>query len=119
MVSYYLAKNFRLDAAAVARGALLHDFFLYDWRTTGRRHHPVTHPRTALRNARKRFALTPIEQDIIATHMWPIGKPFYAYPESFLVSSVDKLVSAREAAAMLRQAVARRLARRRYRSRSK
>jgi len=92
-VSFYLAKLFRLDAISTARGALLHDFFLYDWQHCSHRRHRTKHPGTALGNAVQRFTLNPVEKDIILTHMWPVARPFYTFRESFLVSSVDKLVS--------------------------
>jgi len=75
LASYYIAKDLGFDAPSSARGALLHDFFLYDWRIEKGRHHRTSHPRTALENARARFALNPIEEDIILTHMWPAAKP--------------------------------------------
>jgi uncharacterized protein len=43
-VSYYLALAFGFDAVSTARGALLHDFFLYDWRAGTQPHHPTAHP---------------------------------------------------------------------------
>lgn len=92
-VSYYLARLFRLDAISTARGALLHDFFLYDWKDCSHRRHRTKHPETALGNAVQRFTLNPVEKDIILTHMWPVARPFYSFRESLLVSSVDKLVS--------------------------
>jgi uncharacterized membrane protein len=104
LAAYYVAKGTGLDAASTARGALLHDFFLYDWRSSKGRHHPSRHPGIALANARERFALNPIEEDIILTHMWPVAKPFYGYKESLLVSSIDKIVSTKEAAKMLKNA---------------
>lgn len=101
LASYYIAKGLGFDAASTARGALLHDFFLYDWHVEKGRHHRTTHPRVALENARARFALNPIEEDIILTHMWPAASPFYNFKESFLVSTVDKIVSTKEVARML------------------
>ena len=92
-VSYYLAKAFGFDEKSTARGALLHDFFLYEWNDGIDRNHRTTHPNTALKNARERFVLNPVEQDIILTHMWPVVRPFYSFKESFLVSIVDKMVS--------------------------
>lgn len=89
--SFYLAKAFGFDAVAVARGGLLHDFFLYDWRTKDHPHHPTAHPEIALVNARAAFSLSEIEADIIRTHMWPVTRVFYTYRESFLVSSIDKI----------------------------
>lgn len=94
--AYAWAKRLGLDARSVARGALLHDFFLYDWRDGNNPRHPSNHARVALSNARKRFELNPMEQDIIVAHMWPVCRPFYSYAESALVSLVDKSVSAKE-----------------------
>jgi hypothetical protein len=34
--------------------------------------------------------------------MWPAAKPFYSFRESFLVSSIDKIVSTKEVAKMLK-----------------
>lgn len=89
--SFYLAKAFGFDAVSVARGGLLHDFFLYDWRTKDHPHHPTAHPEIALVNARAAFSLNDVEEDIIRTHMWPVTRGFYTYRESFLVSSIDKI----------------------------
>lgn len=94
--AFVVAERYGLDARSVARGALLHDFFLYDWRKTKVKHHATGHAKTALRNARANFSLNEIEADIILTHMWPLSKRFYRYRESFIVSVMDKLVSAKE-----------------------
>jgi len=104
--AYAVAKRLRLDAVSVARGALLHDFFLYDWREVENSHHPTAHARVALANARARFSLNPVEEDIIVTHMWPIGKPFYSYRESALVSLVDKYVSTKEVTVLFARGLA-------------
>ena len=54
------------------RGALLHDYFLYDWHhgdyAKPHKLHGFYHPGRALRNAMKEYALTPREQDIIKNH---------------------------------------------------
>ena len=59
--NYQWCKFLGLDARSAARGAMLHDLFLYDWHThrkkTGDRFHGLTHPRTALKNASKFFDL--------------------------------------------------------------
>jgi len=104
--AWALARRLGLDAASVARGALLHDFFLYDWRDGRNPHHPTGHARVALDNARARFSLNPVEEDIIVAHMWPIGKPFYSYRESALVSLVDKLVSTKEVTVLFARGLA-------------
>lgn len=104
--AYAIARRLRMDSRSVARGALLHDFFLYDRRAERTEHHLKNHARIALQNANARFDLNPIEKDIILCHMWPIGRPFYSYRESLLVSLVDKAVSAREVAMMAAQGIA-------------
>ena len=64
-----------LDARAAARGGLLHDFYLYNWRDAASHpgiRHGSQHPEVALRNARARFSLTWREEDIILSHMFPL-----------------------------------------------
>jgi len=108
-LAFSMAKRLGLDSVSVARGALLHDFFLYDRRADKVPFHLNRHARVALRNARARFRLNLVEQDIILAHMWPVGRPFYSYRESALVSFVDKLVSVREVALMFARSVLARL----------
>ena len=54
------------------RGALLHDYFLYDWHHYEGNLHGFSHPETALLNAREDFMLTRKEENIIRSHMWPL-----------------------------------------------
>jgi len=101
-ISYDLAKKLNLNAGSAARGALLHDFFLYDWRTTRieksgkKKLHGFIHPHIALDNAEIQFTLSDIERDIILNHMWPLTFRVPKYKETFLVSFIDKTVSTRE-----------------------
>lgn len=98
-VSYYnfqICKFFGLNARSAARAAMVHDLFLYDWHThaaeTGDHIHALTHPKRALKNAQKYFKLTPLEQEIILNHMWPVT--FYRLPkslESFITTCTDKI----------------------------
>jgi uncharacterized protein len=101
-ISYYLAKALGFDAVSAARGAILHDFFLYDWREKDHPHHPTRHPEIALGNARAIFSLNAIEEDVIRTHMWPVTREFYAYRESFLVSAIDKIATIGDIGPLLR-----------------
>ncbi|HAL64440.1 MAG TPA: HD family phosphohydrolase, partial [Bacteroidales bacterium] len=70
LYSYLICRIFGLDYKSAARGGLLHDLFLYDWRTTkisgGK--HAFIHPKIALSNASALFRLNYIEQDIILKH---------------------------------------------------
>lgn len=101
--SYLIAKKKGLDYVSVARGGLLHDFFLYDWRTSGNRHilnfgnmHAISHPKKALENAQKYFQLNDIEKDIIVKHMFPATLIPPKYKESWIVSIVDKQLAVKE-----------------------
>jgi len=91
-LSYCLSEKFGLDSKAVARGALLHDLYLYDWHKIKPPEglHGFTHPGIALRNASGLFQLSRLEVDIISKHMWPLTVRPPRYRESFLVCFVDK-----------------------------
>lgn len=99
-VAYYsikLAKALRINVSKdeLMRGALLHDYFLYDWHDgkKERRIHGFTHPGTALKNAMQDFDLTSRECDIIEHHMFPLTPVPPKYKESVIVCLVDKYCS--------------------------
>ena len=77
----------------------LHDFYLYDWHKRSTFHglrrlfemHGFSHPGYACVNAQRVFHITKKEQDIIASHMWPLT--FRHVPtcrEAFIVCLADK-----------------------------
>ncbi len=98
------------DERTLLRGALLHDFFLYDWRSKegeNARTHGFTHPVAALENACLHFDLNEREKDIIRSHMWPLAKQAPKYVVSYIVSMADKACATTEAAKVpYRQALA-------------
>lgn len=101
--AYRVAKKMHLDIGAVVRGALLHDFFLYDWHVEGRKEskplfkkHGFTHARTAYDNASQFFDLSKKERDIILKHMFPLNIRPPRYLESWVVNLVDDFTSIRE-----------------------
>lgn len=104
IVAYYsyllaLRLNSKCDIQSLVRGAMLHDFYLYDWHIPDQSHklHGFFHPKLALKNARKYFTLNSIERDIIEKHMWPLTlSKMPIYREAFLVCFVDKFVSLAE-----------------------
>lgn len=98
--AYRICRFFRLDDRAAARGGMLHDFFLYDWRIFQPPEglHAFSHPLTALRNAQQRFSLSTKEEDVIAKHMWPITLQKPDCWEAFVVSLSDKICAGRETA---------------------
>ncbi len=83
------------------RGALLHDYFLYDWHDKSRgnyqRLHGFYHPGIALRNADKEYRLTLREKDIIKKHMWPLTVVPPRFREAWIVTAADKYCSTLEA----------------------
>lgn len=97
-ISYAIAKALQLDYQAAARGGLLHDFFLYDWRerkaTDEKRSlHGKEHPHIALHNARTHFEVNEMEADIIVKHMFPKTMALPRYRESLVVSLADKIAT--------------------------
>ena len=90
----------QVRTAALVRGALLHDYFLYDWHEKNAAHrlHGFHHPRTALSNASRDYVLTEVERDIISKHMFPLTPRPPRYRESLLVCLVDKGCSLYETA---------------------
>ena len=92
--TYYVCKKLNLDYVSATRGALLHDFYFYDWRNKNvegqNKLHAFMHPRIALNNALDIFELNKKEQDIILKHMWPLTVIFPRYKESYIVTLVDK-----------------------------
>jgi len=101
-LSYRISKYLKLDYRSTARGALLHDFFLYDWRNHDvpdlprEKFHGLEHPKIALANAKKHFSINEIEEDIIRKHMWPLTIVPPKYRESYIVSFADKYLSSKE-----------------------
>ncbi len=85
--------HIKVNQRNLVRGALLHDYFLYDWHVTDNSHkwHGFTHPRTALRNARKSFKLNKIERDMILRHMFPLNITPPRYKESIILCLSDKI----------------------------
>lgn len=101
-LSYRISKFLKLDYRSTARGALLHDFFLYDWRNHDvpdlprEKFHGLEHPKIAVANAKKHFTINDIEEDIIKKHMWPLTIVPPKYKESYIVSFADKYLSSKE-----------------------
>lgn len=90
---YKIAKKLKLDYVSISRAGMLHDFFLYDWHAPkGDRKgfHAFTHGKCACNNALKIFNLSPKEQDMIITHMWPATLRPPKSIEGFILIIVDK-----------------------------
>ena len=100
-ICYYWVKKYHLhvDEKALIRGALLHDYFLYDWHDKEHEHKRPPgffHPSAALCNAKQDFILTRKEENIIQRHMFPLTLIPPGCKEAWLVCMADKVCSTRE-----------------------
>ena len=90
--------NLKVDVPKMVRGALLHDYFLYDWHECDKPLwlHGFTHPKCALANACRDFEISSLERDIISRHMFPLT-PIPPYSkEGWIVILADKYCFFRE-----------------------
>ena len=104
-VSVWLAKKLKItvNMRSLIRGALLHDYFLYDWRegTPGDRMHGFGHARIALKNAKHDYEIDKIHEDIIIKHMFPLNIKPPRYRESVIVTIADKICATCEIASFI------------------
>ena len=89
--------HIKCNKKELIRGALLHDYFLYDWHEpehAGLHNlHGFYHPGVALDNASKEYDLTEREKDIIKRHMWPLTVVPPRCREGWIVTTADKWCS--------------------------
>ena len=90
--------NLNVDKSSLIRGALLHDYFLYDWHDKNKpvKFHGFKHPRIALENATEDFTLTKKEKDIILHHMFPLNLTPPASKEAWIICLADKICATAE-----------------------
>lgn len=88
----------KLRLRSLVRGALLHDYFLYDWHTPDPAHrlHGFRHAGTALRNADRDFELNDTERDMIKKHMFPLNPAPPRFKETAVLCLADKYCALRE-----------------------
>lgn len=95
-----IAKKFHLcvDYDKMIRGALLHDYYFYDWHVKEKEHmlHGFRHPKTALKNADQDFKLSAIEKNIILCHMFPLTIVPPITMEGWIVCIADKICAVNE-----------------------
>lgn len=89
-----------IDEEAMIRGALLHDYYLYDWHDSGKAPtwHGFRHPYIALHNARRDYDLGLIEQNVIWRHMFPLTPIPPMCKEAWIVCLADKYCATGETA---------------------
>lgn len=85
-----------VNLEVVLLGAILHDYYLYDWRKdrSKLKKHGKNHPSVAINNAVKDFDISEEVKKVIKSHMWPINiKDYPKSKESKIVSISDKAVT--------------------------
>lgn len=94
-IAKWLPIQVNMDALVI--GALLHDYFLYDWHDgKGRHFHGFTHPECAFRNAEKDYTLSPRVKNIIMRHMFPLTLVPPTCTEAWIVCIADKICAIEE-----------------------
>lgn len=100
--SVYLALRSKkpVNMRSIVRGALLHDFYMYDWHNPevkGRKVHGYTHARRAMENAIREFGISSLEQKIIYCHMFPLNlSRIPKEREALIVCIADKICASFE-----------------------
>lgn len=101
-LSYRIDHAFSLhsDLEVLLTGAMLHDFFLYDWHKKGdgtHQLHGFQHAGRASENAKKYFDIDDRTNHVIYSHMWPLNpKRIPRSREAWIVCVADKWVSLQE-----------------------
>lgn len=102
-VAYYSfwlvrALGVKCDHKSLIYGALLHDYFLYDWHLPSETNktHGFRHPRIALENAMRDCTLNEVECNIIERHMFPLTPKPPRFREGVVVCLMDKICSLAE-----------------------
>lgn len=98
---YVLNKRMHLNAdeRILLTGAMLHDFYLYDWhvKDSSHRMHGYHHADTAMYNAVRYFDIDERVQHIIWCHMWPLNiSRLPRTREAVIVCFADKCCSVAE-----------------------
>jgi uncharacterized protein len=100
-ISFLLNRRLKLGANEkdLVVGALLHDFYLYDWHHKEAYHtmHGYKHAKFAMDNAVKYFHVNSNVQNIIYSHMWPLNLTHFPKSrEALIVCIADKYSSTYE-----------------------
>ena len=93
-------KHKNVDLEVILIAAILHDYYLYDWRKdkSKRKHHGSRHPYIASELAKQDFDISEKTSKVIRSHMWPINiKEFPNTRDAKILSYSDKHIAIREA----------------------
>ncbi len=87
------------DLVTILVGAILHDYYLYDWRMdhSKKKEHIYKHPYVAAENAERDFSIHEPIKKVIQTHMWPFNiDDFPKTKEARIISLADKTIYLKE-----------------------
>ena len=109
--SYLVCRILHLDYECAARAGVLHDFFLEDNAVINFKEKMKlleSHPKRAFKKSLEHFELSPKEENIILSHMFPIvPNHLPKYLESWVVDIVDDWVGIGERIFATRKQIAR------------
>lgn len=88
--------HLKYDYSSLVRGALLHDYFKYDWHNYGGHLHGFRHASKALENAAKDFSVNPTEANMISRHMFPLNVRPPKCREAVILCIADKVCATKE-----------------------
>ena len=103
-VALAIKKKKKVDMRSLIRGALLHDYFLYDWHEKNEFHrlHGYTHAKRSMENAIRDFDLNEKEAGIIYSHMFPLNLTHLPKSkEARIVCLADKICAGYETLSLL------------------
>lgn len=100
-VTRKICKNYK----EITRAALLHDFFTDEVEEVNSLKKLINHPKYALENAKKSFNISKLQEDIILSHMFPIGIRIPKYKESWIVDLIDDYVAVCERGCSFKQEI--------------
>lgn len=91
--TYVVTKLLHLNYKEATEAALLHDFFTDEVDDENGMFKLRRHPGYAVKNASKYLDLSPLQEDIIKTHMFPVTFTPPKYIESWVVDIADDVAS--------------------------
>ena len=97
-LTYRICTAMHWRAREAPRAALLHDFYLYNWYVDKHEEgHAWYHPKEAVKNAEHYFGpLTPMQRDMILSHMWPLHLMPPRSREGMALTFADKVGAVRD-----------------------
>lgn len=97
-IAYRVCRRLSWDYKSAARAGILHDYVTYDWHVSDPSHrlHGFRHPGFALTNSRAITELSPVEENCIIRHMWPLTPIPPKYKEAMVLTLVDKFCATKE-----------------------